>query len=171
MEHAATGRNRSEAGGNGGGKVSLDVYLESDEPFTPPAHRSGIFIRHEGRTVEITRDQWDLMNPSREPVMAVVEEETTTLFHANITHNLNLMAEEVGIYMHLWRPEEIGITHAAQLVKPLSEGLGRLIAAPERYRRFNPTNGWGSYEGMLDFVSRYLAACEQWRTARIEVSR
>ena len=33
-------------------------------------------------------------------------------YSANITHNLGKMAEEAGIYKHLWRPEEIGITKA-----------------------------------------------------------
>lgn len=28
------------------------------------------------------------------------------LFEANITHNLNKMAKEVGIYEYLWRPDE-----------------------------------------------------------------
>lgn len=31
----------------------------------------------------------------------------------NITHNLGRMAKEAGIYQHLWRPEEIGVTKAA----------------------------------------------------------
>lgn len=29
----------------------------------------------------------------------------TCIFSANITHNLNAMAEAAGIYKHLWRPE------------------------------------------------------------------
>lgn len=151
--------------------MSLDVYLESDEPFTPPAHQSGIFIRHEGRTLQITRDQWDFLNPGREPAVVEMSEETDTLFHANITHNLGKMAEVAGIYQTLWRPDEIGITQAAQLVSPLAAGLGKLISDPEGYRRLNPSNGWGNYEGLLDFVSRYLAACEQWGTAKVRVSR
>lgn len=31
------------------------------------------------------------------------------VFWANITHNLGRMADEAGIYKHLWRPEEIGM--------------------------------------------------------------
>ena len=30
----------------------------------------------------------------------------------NITHNLNKMASELGVYEHLWRPDEIGVTKA-----------------------------------------------------------
>ena len=45
------------------------------------------------------------------------------VYSTNITHNLNEMAEAVGIYTHLWRPEEIAYTKAGELVKPLRQGL------------------------------------------------
>lgn len=38
--------------------------------------------------------------------------ERPCLYDANITHNLNRMADEAGIYEHVWRPEEIGVTTA-----------------------------------------------------------
>ena len=56
----------------------------------------------------------------------------TTVFDANITHNLCAMAEEAGIYKACWRPEEIGITKAAQLIEPLRNGIARVIAQGER---------------------------------------
>ena len=31
------------------------------------------------------------------------------VFEANVTHNLNRMAEAAGFYKEVWRPEEIGI--------------------------------------------------------------
>ena len=36
------------------------------------------------------------------------------VYEGNITHNLNRMAEACGIYMELWRPEEIGVIKAEQ---------------------------------------------------------
>ena len=39
-------------------------------------------------------------------------------YSSNITHNLGAMAREAGIYEACWRPEEIGITKAAQLIEP-----------------------------------------------------
>jgi len=44
-------------------------------------------------------------------------------YEANVTHNLNKMAMEAGIYEYLWRPDEIGITKAGRLIEPLSKGL------------------------------------------------
>jgi hypothetical protein len=65
------------------------------------------------------------------------------------------MAREAGLYEHLWRPEEIGIATAGQLIEPLRDGLTRLESDPKRFKRFNPTNGWGDYEGLLEFVREY----------------
>ena len=93
------------------------------------------------------------------------------IYDANITHNLSTMAAAAGIYKHLWRPDEIGITKAAQLVEPLKAGLELLMSDPERFRRMNPANNWGSYEGLVEFVNNYLMACTENQDADIEVSR
>jgi hypothetical protein len=95
----------------------------------------------------------------------------TIIYDRNITHNLNEMASEAGIYKHLWRPEEIGITKAAQLIEPLREGLALLLSDQERFRKFDPKNKWGDYDGLVDFVREYLAACEENPNASVRVSR
>lgn len=96
-------------------------------------------------------------------------ETDTCVFDRNITHNLNKMAEAAGTYMHMWRPEEIGITHARQLIEPLKEGLAKLKADPEYYEQYNAKNGWGLYENFVPFVEQYLEACMEHPDARIEV--
>lgn len=93
------------------------------------------------------------------------------VYERNITHNLNGMAEAAGIYYALWRPEEIGIETAAQLIEPLRAGLALLRSDPERFKKFNPDNGWGDYDGLVDFVSEYLAACEANPDAKVEANR
>jgi hypothetical protein len=93
------------------------------------------------------------------------------MYEANITHNLGRMAEAAGIYEHLWRPEEIGITKAFELIEPLTEGLQRLRDNPDHYKQFGPSNGWGSYDGLVDWVGRYLVACKDNPDGEIEVSR
>ena len=93
------------------------------------------------------------------------------IYQRNITHNLNKMAMEAGISKELWRPDEIGVTKAKQLIEPLHEGLVRLLAYPVRYKKFNPENGWGDYDGLVAFVQEYLGACEKNPEADVEVSR
>jgi len=93
------------------------------------------------------------------------------VYAANITHNLGKMAEEAGIYQALWRPEEIDCHYASDLIEILSEGLVKLTADPDYYKKFDSPNGWGMYIHFVPFVSKYLAACIANPDARIYVSR
>ena len=148
--------------------MSLDVYLTIEGTTNTS---SGIFVRENGQTKEITRAEWDEKFPGREPVIAQQDEESNEVYSANITHNLNQMASEAGIYKHLWRPDEINITKAEQLIQPLRNGYNLLRSDPDYFTQFNPENGWGDYEGLISFVEKYLAACEEYPNAEVSVSR
>lgn len=125
--------------------MSLDVYL-TGEPETVECECSSCGHKHE-RTV------------------------LPELYWANITHNLGRMADAAGIYNELWRPEEIGITKASQLIEPLRAGLERLRADPNKFEQYNASNGWGLYEHFVQWVQKYLIACEEHPDANVSVSR
>lgn len=148
--------------------MSLDVYLTL--PGVQQSASERIYIREDGQTKEVTRAQWDARYPGQEP-MTSVEIESDTVYSANITHNLNKMADEAGIYKALWRPEEIGVTKAEQLIPLLRDGLALLKSDAARFKAFNPSNGWGTYEGLRQFVADYLVACEEYPSAEVSVSR
>lgn len=93
------------------------------------------------------------------------------VYSANITHNLGQMAAKSGCYEALWRPDGFGFERAAEIVPVLQEALARLEAEPERFKAFNPANGWGTYDGFVQFVRAYLAACREWPEAKVSVSR
>ncbi len=95
----------------------------------------------------------------------------TEVHWSNITHNLGPMAAEAGVYMHLWRPEEIGITKAAQLIEPLRAAVALMKSDPPRFEKHNASNGWGLYKHFLPWVETYLAACEANPDADVRVSR
>jgi hypothetical protein len=149
--------------------MSLDVYLTTKEKRAPTSN--GIFVREHGSLVEISEDEWRERNPGQTPVRVETVEETDEVYWANITHNLNKMADAAGIYKHLWRPDEIGITKAAQLIEPLRAGLALLKSDRERFEKFNAPNGWGLYEHFVPFVEKYPAACEEYPDADVHVSR
>lgn len=81
------------------------------------------------------------------------------------------MAEAAGIYECLWRPDEIGIETARQLIEPLSVGLMKLLANPDKFKKYNPPNGWGTYDDLVCFVRDYLEACEDNPNSLVRVSR
>lgn len=94
-----------------------------------------------------------------------------SVYDANITHNLSRMADEAGIYKHLWCPQEVEITSAQQLIEPLERGLALLRAEPEKFLPYNPANGWGSYETLVKFVEEYIAACKAHPDATVVAHR
>ena len=148
--------------------MSLDVYLMHGKAIREGG--SGIYIRDGGRTREITRAEWDEKFPGCEPIVAT-HEDSGDIFHANITHNLGRMAEQAGIYMAMWRPDEIGVEIAAQIIEPLEKGLELLRSNPDRFKAFNPENGWGDYDGLVQFAEEYLEACRHFPDARVYASR
>src|SRR6185312_7325685 len=110
--------------------------------------------------------------PGQEPVVVAAEcDVNTRVYASNITHNLGTMADAAGIYKHLWRPEELGIEHARELIEPLVDGLTRLKREPEKFKALNPPNGWGNYEGLVTFTENYLAACREYPEAKVSASR
>ena len=93
------------------------------------------------------------------------------VFTTNITHNLTKMAAEADLYETMWRPDEQGYTRAWQVIEPLSKGLASLIANKTYLEALSPTNGWGSYDGLLKATSQYLKACIDNPDAVINTSR
>ena len=101
-----------------------------------------------------------------------------SVYEANITHNLGKMAEAVELsngmtlYQVLWRPDEQeGLKFARDISELLDEGNNILLSDPEKFKKFNPENGWGSYDGLVSFVCRYRNACWETPDAELRVSR
>lgn len=154
--------------------MSLDIDLIMKDGQQSYSVNDRIFVRENGQGKEITRKEWDTKYPDREPIVTELsnsENGVYGVYWANITHNLGKMANEAGIYKHLWRPEEINISKAGQLIEPLQVGLELLRSDPERFRKLNPSNGWGTYEGLVEFVEKYLKACQEYPDTDIETWR
>lgn len=151
--------------------MSLDVYLKVKEQVKKEPG-TGVFVRENGVQRELTADEVKKYFPDSEPFrLKSTEKVTNTVFHANITHNLGAMAGALGVYRQVWRPDEEGIEHAGELVEILNWAVTELRDNPEFYKRYNPKNGWGDYDGLLDFLTKYAEACAKWPQAEIVVSR
>jgi hypothetical protein len=149
--------------------MSLDVYIEMPDAVEME-NGTGIFIREDGQTRELTREEWDEKFPGRVP-LAIIPERDRELYWANITHNLGAMADEGGFYESVWRPEEVGIETAGQLIEPLERGIADMKADPKRFEKHNSPNGWGLYENFLPWLERLLVACNEHPDATYRTSR
>jgi hypothetical protein len=101
-----------------------------------------------------------------------------SVYSGNITHNLTAMAGAVvlsngmTLYDVLWRPDEQqGLKFAKDISDLLDEGWNILLSDPDKFKAFNPENGWGSYEGLCDFVYKYRNACWDTPDAELRVCR
>jgi hypothetical protein len=102
----------------------------------------------------------------------------TSVFTRNITHNLGKMAGEVKfsngmtLYDVLWRPDEQqDLKYARDIGDMLDEGFNILLSDPDKFKAFNPENGWGNYDGLVDFVYHYRSACWDYPEAELRISR
>jgi hypothetical protein len=153
--------------------MSLDVYLKQKcaVPENGSTETERIFIREDGQTKQISREEWDARFPGHEPATVMLPDDDDTVYHGNITHNLGRMAHEAGLYDILWRPDENDLLKAYQLIAGLEAGLERLLIDPDRFQRFNAENGWGTYDGLVRFTREYLAACNRYPNATVTVWR
>lgn len=90
-----------------------------------------------------------------------------TVWQRNITYNLSTMWHLAGV------PFDRGIEGmpAKELEPALRRSLEMLRAEPDEYRRLNPANGWGSYEGLVEAVESMLYAVGAYPDAIVETWR
>ena len=149
--------------------MSLDLYIISPEPVKKTG--TGVYIRENGKTVELkTIEEVKQRFPDTD-VSAIEERtiETDEFWHGNITHNLGRMAKEVQLaertkdgsfitlYDILWEGE-LTMKSKWLLVSLLSKAVHELDNKPTKYQMFNPENGWGTYEQLLQFTKDFLKA-------------
>lgn len=73
----------------------------------------------------------------------------------NVTYNLGPMLRAAG-----FPPWQALIGAPASETGGMLAGVrDELIRAPDKYRNYNPTNGWGTYEAALGFVARFAEEC------------
>lgn len=94
-----------------------------------------------------------------------------SMWSANMTHNLNKIAIEAGVYECLWRPDEIGVKYARDNISNLRFALGIFYSKYDELKKLNPSNGWGDIDGLIEVTQGFLRACMEHPNAIIECDR
>ena len=78
----------------------------------------------------------------------------------NVTYNLTPMLREAGLFPAGHRD----LMHApcSEVAGAADSALRRLLDDPDRFKAMNPPNGWGTYEGAVDFVRSLRDLCSSW---------
>lgn len=94
------------------------------------------------------------------------------VFDKNITHNLSVMAQKSDLYKPLWTPIDLGCVFAKDVKPFLIDGLSKLLSkTEEENRKYEPSNGWGTYENLVQFVVEYINHCSFYPDSIIEVCK
>lgn len=68
------------------------------------------------------------------------------------------------------RPPEWGGRSCKEMYPILMQGISLLTIFPQKYRAFEPVNGWGTVETTTAFLEKIAANCEQYPDAVLEVN-
>lgn len=58
---------------------------------------------------------------------------------------------------------------ASDLIERLEKGVSDMWANPAKYKALNPANGWGDYEGALEYLEKLLLGCRMHPKATLRV--
>jgi hypothetical protein len=81
------------------------------------------------------------------------------------------LGSALTLYDVMWRPDEHNMVYAHHIAEYLDKAFNVLLSEPNFFSTFNPENGWGSYEGLVDFVYEYRNACWDFPDAELHISR
>jgi hypothetical protein len=90
------------------------------------------------------------------------------VFHCTITHNLSPMATKAKIHTALWRCKDY--TLASELCPKLFKAIMFCHKNKVMLEKYNPVNGWGSYESFITNLQKIHSACISYPLARVYVS-
>lgn len=83
----------------------------------------------------------------------------------NYTYNVSGMFRKAGIESL----NDLEGKKCSDLIPMLSKAADAMKADPEAYRAMNPSNGWGNYEGALEFLCWILEQCQRHPKATLHV--
>lgn len=171
--------------------MSLDVYLEKNHGKVKRKIKALIYDGNDGEDRIYSSDFKMYFTEEQIRFFEFEEDSIENCYHANITHNLNKMASEAGIYEAIWRPYKLHPNYtdfgedydaemkfessvkmkAKDIIPTLEKGLKALKEHSDHFKKFNPENGWGTYEILISFVAKYLKACKNYPEAEIYCCR
>lgn len=85
----------------------------------------------------------------------------------NYTYNVSEMYYDAfGLKEGLRGLHDMGCESAR---KHLADAIKKMESDPEKYRAMNPENGWGDYEGALNFLKRIRKDCAKHPKAKVGI--
>jgi hypothetical protein len=82
----------------------------------------------------------------------------------NLTFNLSKMMTAANVH-----PDILKGKTGKEIIPILRKAWSELIKDPDKFKRYNPPNGWGSYEGLLTWLKETVETAEEHLDAKFAV--
>lgn len=86
-----------------------------------------------------------------------------TLFSDGYTYNVSSMWYKIYLYSKCM--VDIDGMSGSQASTMLEDAKDKMIDRKDELEKLNPENGWGSYDGFLEFINRVLDASKKYPSA------
>ena len=88
------------------------------------------------------------------------------VYSDNYTGNVCPMWNKAGVCDTLYTSSG---KKASEITEVIRKGITAMKADPDEYKKLNPDNGWGNYEGALKFLEDLLRNLEEWPDSTIAI--
>lgn len=146
--------------------MSLDVHIIYKKPKKVNYNKTHAAC---GSTMAMVADDYE------------VEEKE---WHANITHNMGIMARHVptsykrdgeeysiSLYDAIWNPDEFNMANTDYVGQAIIHGLSFMFNNAEELEKYNPDNGWGDFGSFILWLVKYWEACRVNPDCKITLSK
>lgn len=141
--------------------MSIDVHLEKPSRVADFINRAIQFIE-EGYPQQAASLLRGFAKKESESDDDDAVDMTVCVYKDNITGNVFPMWKKANIDKLIYTYEPL---LARDMIGPLEDGLEVMLADREGFEKLNPSNGWGSYDGVVRFLKRLIAACREYPDA------
>lgn len=91
----------------------------------------------------------------------------TEIYEGNVTYNLAPMYykcidKELGF-------KKLNEMNCKEALPTINKAIEEMLNNADEYRKLNPKNGWGSYEGLLATLQEMRNCCEKNPDGKIEI--
>ena len=86
-------------------------------------------------------------------------------WQGNVTYNLSPMIREVFV---IPLRDMYGVT-GYQISHCLKVSIQSMVFKQEKLEKLNPSNGWGSYDVLFNFILDLKKACDEYPNERLKV--
>jgi hypothetical protein len=94
-----------------------------------------------------------------------------SVYKTYVKRDIFQMADLVGVYSIIWKPNDYGINKASKLIPHLERAIEELEKNPDFFKALQPEEKWSTYENFLAWLKRYLSACRNYPDAEIHIDR